>query len=384
MRVLFATHNFPRWPGDHAGSFLLRLAIALRARGVEVHVVAPSAPGLPAHDIVEGIPVERFRYAPGRLESLAYGGAMVREARRGLGLTLAAFLAAERRAIRRAARTFRPALVHAHWWFPSGLVATHAGTGLPIVTSMHGTDVRLARDVALLRPLMRRTLRRSAAVTAVSSWLAGEARAAAPAATVEVVHMPVNAPAFTPPPAGTPRSGLLFVGRLNAQKGIATLVDALPLMRRREPLTVLFAGGGREPLAARAATLGVADRIRWVDAVPQPELAAHYRQAAALVVPSVDEGLGLVAVEGQLCETPVVASDSGGLRDIVRDGVSGVTVAPGDPARLAAALDALLAREDRGAALGAAGRRESLAQFSPESIGARFAAIYREVATRAA
>ena len=64
MNVLFLTHSFPRREGDAAGSFILRLAVALREEGVKVNVVAPAAPGIPSSDTIEGIHVDRVRYAP--------------------------------------------------------------------------------------------------------------------------------------------------------------------------------------------------------------------------------------------------------------------------------------------------------------------------------
>jgi hypothetical protein len=76
VRVVFLTHNFPRWPGDLSGSFLGTLATALTARGVEVRVVAPSDEGKGGEDEVGGVPVRRVRYASARLETLAYRGTM--------------------------------------------------------------------------------------------------------------------------------------------------------------------------------------------------------------------------------------------------------------------------------------------------------------------
>jgi D-inositol-3-phosphate glycosyltransferase len=111
-------------------------------------------------------------------------------------------------------------------------------------------------------------------------------------------------------------------------------------------------------LRALAEQLGVAARVRWVPAQPQQALAAFYRRARVLAVPSEQEGLGLVAVEAALCGTPTVGFASGGLGDVVADGVSGRLVPPGDCQALAAALDALLASPATADALGraAAGR----------------------------
>jgi glycogen synthase len=99
--------------------------------------------------------------------------------------------------------------------------------------------------------------------------------------------------------------------------------------------------------------------------------------AAALVVPSADEGLGLVAVEAMLCETPVVAFESGGIPDVVQHERTGLLVTERSPDALAAAIERLLERDDRGAALGAAGRLHAVSTFAPESVARRYLDIYR-------
>src|SRR5260221_2643551 len=97
MNVLFLTHSYPREAGDAAGSFILRLAMALADEGVRVRVVAPAATGLAAHADIGGIPVDRFRYAPRRYETLAYGGNMAAQERDSwvAGVTLVGFIGAE-------------------------------------------------------------------------------------------------------------------------------------------------------------------------------------------------------------------------------------------------------------------------------------------------
>jgi glycosyltransferase involved in cell wall biosynthesis len=381
MKVLFLTHSFPRQAGDAPGSFILKLATSLRGEGIETSVVAPAAPGLVEHDHLDGVPIERFRYAPRRFETLAYAGNMASQVQASWGakFTLLGFLGAEFRSAVKARRAWHPDLVHAHWWFPNGLVGTWLSrlANKPLVTTLHGTDVRLARSVAFSRPAFRHVMHHSAAVTAVSRWLAEEAREVVSAPMPMVAPMPVAAELFSP---GGSRSDkrLLFVGRLNKQKGIELLLHSMArLPDDAICLDVVGDGEDRDALQELARALGLADRIVWHGAMPQPQLAQFYRGAAALVVPSVGEGLGLVAVEAQLCETPVVAFDSGGLPDIVQHDRTGVLVKTVDAAALAAALVSLLERDDRGASLGAAGRLHALATFAPESVARRYADVYR-------
>lgn len=382
MRALFLTHSFPREPGDAAGSFVLKLAVALRDHGVDVHVVAPSGDALPSSDRFDGIPVERFRYAPRKYEKLAYAGNMHTQVRDSWGakLALLGFLGSEFGSAVRARRIFEPDLVHAHWWFPGGLVGTWLSglSGVPLVTTLHGTDVRLARGTAMARPLFRHVLQQSAAVTTVSRWLAKETETLVSGVSASVAPMPVATELFTP---GGQREAnrLLFVGRLTAQKGIASLLDAIGKMRNKPVLDVVGDGALAKDLADRAQALGIADRVNWLGHLSQPKLVDLYRRSAALVVPSTDEGLGLVAVEAQLCETPVVAYESGGLTDTVQHDRTGLLVPPGNIDALAATLDQLLDNPERSSELGRAGRMVALAGFAPESAARRYAGIYRSV-----
>ncbi|HEX6965170.1 MAG TPA: glycosyltransferase, partial [Gemmatimonadaceae bacterium] len=274
MRVLFLTHAFPRFAGDAAGSFLLRLAVALRSEGIDVNAIAPGAPGVPAQDVIEGVPVHRFRYAPRRFETLAYTGTMAEQVATSWSarFSLLGFLGAELRAARHARRALRPALIHAHWWFPSGMVATwlrtlSPGTHMPIVTTLHGSDVRLGRRGALARSRFRAVLRQSSAVTTVSHWLANGVTDVLPAARPIVAPMPVATDLFHP---GRVRSTdrLLFVGRANEQKGLRVLIQALAIARTPLSLDIVGDGDGRAPYERLASELGVTERLHWRGALP--------------------------------------------------------------------------------------------------------------------
>ena len=384
MRVLFVTHAYPRHPSDAAGSFLHRLAVALRAADVDVHVLAPSGPDLLAEETIDGVPIRRFRYAPKGMESLAYTGTMAEQvlgSLRGKG-ALAGLLAAGSYAVHREVERLEPDVVHAHWWFPAALLALGGAGDLPMMTTMHGSDVRLARKVALVHPLFRKVMKRSAVVTAVSSWLAGEARAMAPAARIEVAPMPADTALFRDEPTARVPGRFLFVGRLNAQKGLGDLLEALAWVPGEATLEVLGEGDDAAKLRARAETLGVAHRITWRGTVPRHELPAAFRRAQAVVMPSRNEGLGLVAVEAQLCRTPVIAYRSGGLPDVVSPEWGGTLVPAGDTRALADAMRAALERTDGGATLGAAGRARMLDRFAPSAVAAGYRDRYRAIARR--
>jgi glycosyltransferase involved in cell wall biosynthesis len=382
LRVLFVAHAFPRHEGDLTGGFLLRLAAALAAEGVQVAAVAPAAEGLAPAERLEGIAVRRYRYAPARAQRLAYAGEMHRRAASVPGaLALGGLLGAGTLAARRVARGAD--LVHAHWWFPAGVQALAARTGLPLVTTLHGTDVRLASSRPAARAACARVLRASTRVTAVSGWLADQAAGFAPglALPVTVAPMPVDDRAFSPGAGDRPRDELLFVGRLDRQKGAEVALRALArLDGAAAGLALRVVGTGPEEPALRrlAGELGVAGRVRWDGQLPQAELADRYRRAAALVVPGRDEGLGLVAVEAQLSGAPVVAAASGGLLDVVADGRTGRTFPPGQPDALARAVESVLADRDATARMTKAAREQAAARFGTAAAARTYAAVYAE------
>ncbi len=385
MRVLFLTHNVPRFAGDAAGSFVLRLAVALQAAGARVDVIAPAAPGLAARDTIEGVTIHRVRYADDDAMTLAYTGTMVEDVKRSwkARLALLGLVRAFRRAatafLERAARDGEPVdVVHAHWWFPAGLAIWRAlprngpRGAIARVVTMHGSDVRLAQQLAPASWLLRLVLDAFDARTVVSSWLASSVRRMAPERDVLVAPMPVDTRRFSLPPASHSRAGILFVGRLNAQKGIADLLAALALPAlATASLVVVGDGPDREGLLAQAAKLGITDRIRWLGARPHEDLASLYGQAAVVAMPSREEGLGLVAVEAQLCGARVVGYASGGLIDVVQS-PGGVLVKPGDLEALAAALASAGEIDESHAA-----RERMLASFSPEAVAATYLAVYR-------
>ncbi|WP_456876321.1 D-inositol-3-phosphate glycosyltransferase [Geodermatophilus sp. SYSU D00710] len=185
---------------------------------------------------------------------------------------------------------------------------------------------------------------------------------------------------------------LAFVGRIQPLKAPDVLLAAAarmleddPSLRGRLQVHVVGAPSGSGLEAPRqleelAASLGIADLVRFLPPQPPERLALHYRAADVAVVPSHNESFGLVALEAQACGTPVVAAAVGGLPTAVRDGVSGVLVAGRDPGAYAAAIRSVLARRP----LLAAGARRHAADFSWDRTADALVAAYASAAAEMA
>jgi glycosyltransferase involved in cell wall biosynthesis len=340
VRVLHLTSSFPRDARDHVAPFLLDLAHAEQEAGLDVAVLAPHDAGLPVIDTVAGVEVHRFRYGLAPMERLSYRGGLLGSSRRIGGLMLPVYLASFAKAAEKAARDFRPDVLHAHWWLPAGLCALPAARrlDLPLVVTIHGSDAHLLR-YGSLRKLASHVLHKASLVATVSEDLRRQIEAIDPRLHTMVLRLPLPAQAPPVPMPAAPPVRLLAAGRLSREKGFDVLIDAMQIAVSRGldvRLDIVGSGPERRALAAQAAPLG--DRIRLIPALPHAELMRRLDDVHALVAPSRREGLGMVALEAFTRGRPVIASRVGGLAESVVDGVDGFLVPPEDALALAAAL----------------------------------------------
>jgi glycosyltransferase involved in cell wall biosynthesis len=346
VRVVFLTHNYPRWAGDVSGAFLATLAVALARRGVSVRVVAPSDQGRGGEEELDGIPVRRVRYASAGAETLAYRGTMQAALRAPTGLGA---LAGLWRALRRAAREEAEAgadLFHAHWWVPGGLALPK---GTPSVLTVHGTDAALLRRSRIARTLARPVFQRASVVTTVSRELAGWVQAGA-GRFVDPAHvqpMPVDTRNH---PWSTGGGGAVVIARLSPQKRVHLAIETVAFLAscgHDLPLTIVGDGPERLPLERLADKLGVAAFVSFAGAVPASEVPSYLEQADLMIFPAYGEGFGLVAAEALMAGVPVVACwDGGGVLDVVPPTGAGRLTLPA-PEAMGDAVLGLLAEPDR-------------------------------------
>jgi glycogen(starch) synthase len=256
---------------------------------------------------------------------------------------------------------------------PLGLAAARLA-GAPLVLTVHcslrhtlagrGARTAVLRTVgAAQEGVVARRASRVLALTAGTA--AALARDGVQAERLAVIPSGVDlrrfADATDDPLPEVPSRRVLYVGRLAAQKGPVTAVRAFARMRIDATLVVVGDGPLRRLVEATARGCGIADRVRMVGFVPHEEVRAYLRHADVLVLPSLYEELGSVLLEAMAAGLPVVASAVGGIPTVVRDGVTGLLVAPRDEAGFAAALDRVLADEALRGGLSQAGRRAARA-----------------------
>jgi glycosyltransferase involved in cell wall biosynthesis len=405
LRIVCPTYWYPQHATDTQATYVHDINRHLARRGHSVTVVTPGNSSLPAVDSFDGVEVLRF---PMELPvDLTYGrvaqshvnfvGKFARLA------VMAHYLEAQYRATLSAAADRSADVIHAHWAIPTGPAAVHAARrmGLPSVITMHGGDVYVNPEQGYdfptrwyVKPALRWTLRHAGALTAITEDCRQHAlRAGAPDESIHLVFNGTDLRRFSPAPGGKDRLDspygrhLIFACRqLFPRKGIRFLIEAAAQLKPRFPdLKVVVAGDGfeRPKLIHLAESLGIADDVTFLGWVANCDLPQYYRAAAVSVIPSLEEGFGIPAAEAMGCETPVVASDAGGLPEVVEHGVTGLVVPRGDSAALAEAIGSLLADPTRRLEMGRAGRQRALRLFDWDRTAEQFERIYADVRAKA-
>jgi glycosyltransferase involved in cell wall biosynthesis len=283
--------------------------------------------------------------------------------------------------------------MHGHWVVPGGITASLAAPDVPLVVSLHGSDVFVAETLAPARAAARRAFRRAGFVTACSADLATRAIAlGADPSRIETVPYGVDAGRFHPDPVA--RRGrrrelgigdavplCVAAGRLVRKKGFEYLVDAIAAV----PQAVLaIAGEGtlHDELRERARAAGVAGRVRLLGNQTQDRVGELFAAADMICVPSVRDdsgnvdGLPNVVLEALASGTPVITTTAGGIGAVVEDQRTAMVVPERDAAAIAAAMVDIASNPDAARRLGAAARAEVSARFGWERAAARFEAAY--------
>jgi len=237
-------------------------------------------------------------------------------------------------------------VLHAHFAYPDAFITCRLGAefGIPVVVTLHGSDVAgVVSRPGAFGGRVRRALGSAAAILCVSEDLAAQVRRALPDhPAIRVAPNGYDDSIFRP--AEVKRDlGLLFVGALRPVKNIHPLLEVYlssPDLHDL-PLTIIGAGPLEADLKRTIAASAAGANVRMLGSVPRADVVDAMQRATALVVPSEREGFGVVAAEALACGTPVVASATGGLPDILAGEAAGVLVVPGNRDELLAALRAV-------------------------------------------
>jgi len=409
MRVLMLSWEYPPVMVGGLGRHVHALSTALAAAGHTVTVVTRHQPGAPREETLDGVRVVRVPEDPPLLGGAPEpsSGVAAPATETLLAWTMALNHALTRAALRAVAgETYD--VVHAHDWLVAHTavaLAEHLSAGatrhpgIPLVATIHATEAgrhqgwvrgELSRGIHSVECWLVHRASRVLVCSGYMRWEVTRVLRADPS-TVEVIPNGVDSHAWrVPRPAvAEARSRfagagplLGYAGRLVYEKGVQDLVGALPELRRRHPgLRLVVAGDGpyRRQLQDLAHALRLHRAVSFTGFVGS-DLPAVLAATNAVVVPSIYEPFGMVALEAVCAGAPLAVAATGGLAEIVEPGVTGVTFPAGDPDGLAAAVNRLLT--DRTGARRMARQALTMVneRYSWSAIAARTAHAYRSAA----
>jgi glycogen(starch) synthase len=390
MKILMVSWEYPPVVIGGLGRHVHHLSTALAAAGHDVVVLSRHPTGTdpsthPSSDeISEGVRViaaaqdpHEFSFSTDMMAwTLAMGHAMIRA---GLNLKKP-----------RSARPWRPDVVHAHDWLVAHpAIALAQFYDVPMISTLHATEA--GRHSGWVAGAISRQ------VHAVESWLVRESDSLITCsasmgeeitelfgpglAGISVIRNGIDAARWPFAPR-RPRTGpaeLLYVGRLEYEKGVHDAIAALPRIRRTHPGTTLtIAGDGTQQdfLVEQARKHKVLKATRFVGHCDHEDLLALLHRADAAVLPSHYEPFGLAALEAAAAGTPLVTSNIGGLGEAVINGQTGVSCAPSDVAALADAVRAVLDDPDAAQQRANAARERLTSAFDWTTVANETAQVY--------
>ncbi len=429
MKVLVIGSVYPRFQEDAEVPWLRTSIAHLKKAGVEIQVLAPAYKGLKSHDI-DGTHVNRFRYAPASWEILTHeeGAPSKMASKPWLQLLAIPYIINGFFQCLRICRKWKPDVIHAHWPFPHGYIALGAAKlfKIPLVLNFHGAELLLIRKKKWVKPLLKFVIGQAQAIFANSSFTASKIKALrnvnvewSPYGTTLEVDSRKSEVGSTPHPVNG-KFKILFVGRHIERKGITYLIEAAKYLPADQfEIRIVGVGDLTEQLKKQAEELderrktkdergssassptlcnperNVVESKDPVNFEPAPiiftgklspeDLANEYRTANVFTLPAIvdskgdTEGLGVVLIEAMELGLPIVASNVGGIPDVVVDGESGILVPEKNPVALADAFKRLAADPSLTEHLLAGARKRISECFTWDGIIERQIEVYKKV-----
>lgn len=286
-------------------------------------------------------------------------------------------------AIKQVVREEELELIHTHYAVPHAVSAQLAASGVPLVHTMHGTDVNLLGLDPAFRSVTTWALLQAAATTVVSRFLAGAAKTVYGIHS-QVIYNAVDIDRFFPRPelraryVGPGEALLVHASNFRPIKRVPDIIRAFSNIVKNIPARLLLLGDGPEKPAAEreAALLGVTDRVRFLPATRHPEQLIS--AADLFLLHSQEESFGLAAAEALASGVPVVAAKVGGLCEVIKSGQTGLLVELGDVVAQGEAVLELL-NDPRLPQIRQAAMEDARRRFDPELITIQYERLYQSV-----
>jgi len=403
MKVLIFTSTFPRFAGDPTSIFVLEYAKQLLKTGNDVEVLAPHAPNIKKEESIDGVKIKRIQYVyPAKYQSLAYGAGIPANMNKSYWakIQFLPYIFASLGELSKEVEEFDPNVVHAMWAFPQGFIASllKKFKKFPLVISIFGAEVYLAKRYHISR-LIKFAANNADALGANSIATINAAHACGVEKDIELIFVGVDTKRFKPNNNASivrrkydlgGSSLILTIGRMVERKGHEYLIRAMPYILEEFPnAKLMLVSGG--PLEKRlrdvAQKLELRRSVIFTGKVSHEELPGCYAACDVFCLPAIvdfkgdtEGGQGLVTKEAMATRKPVVATDVGGIPDIVKNEDTGLLVRQKDSKELAHAIIRLLRDSELRERIARKGYEVVKREFSYEAMSKKYLKIYEDIA----
>jgi len=383
MKILVLSSVYPRFDADAEVPWLRTSLRELKKNNCEAAVLAPAYKGLKNH-IIDGIPVYRFRYAPSSLEFLTHDEGAPSKISRNPFLQLLAIpyiISGSIKALFLCIK-LKPEIMHVHWPFPHAFMAYFAAffCKIPVVLNFHGAELLLVKKKKWIKPILKIFIKKANLIFANSSFTAKKIKDIYNR-EVEISPYGTTLGVRIAKPSFQGKFTILFVGRHIERKGIEYLLKAAQTLDSGK-FQVRIAGQGdlTEKLKSQAP-----EQVVFLGKLSKEDLEKEYQNASCFILPAIvdskgdTEGLGVVLIEAAQYGLPIIASDVGGIPDVVIDRKTGLLIPEKNAEAIVKAIEELAEKEELREALVLGASEHIKRNFSWEGIVDRQVAVYKSL-----
>lgn len=397
IKILMTTSTLPRWENDTELRVVLDIAKSIDNNLAQIYILAPHYQGAKTNEILENIEIIRFKYFFSGLEKLCYTHGILGNLKKNklLFFLLPCFAISQILKTKKIVKEHQIQIIHAHWILPQGLLAViykklfHKN--IKIVSTLHGSDAYLLKNTNYF--FKNFILKNTDHLTAVSKSLLNIYKNN----KTKLSHIPNGINTSKYQKQNTPVTiyekfqinfpYLLFIGRLTEIKGLDFLLQAMPTINSKFPkLKLVIAGDGPEKkdLVELVTKLKIKKQVIFLGKVSNKETNQLYSYASIFIAPSIlvkgqAEGFGMVILEALACEVPVIATNTGGIKEIISHRKNGLLVEEKNSEALSDAVLELLKNGNLRDRFRKKGRELVLNNYSWKTISQKYLSIYNEL-----
>lgn len=376
IKLLVLTTTFPLWEGDSTPAFVYELSKRLVNDGFDTYVLAPHSEGAKKFEVLDGIKIYRFPYFfPSKYQKLVDGAGILPNLKKSnlAKIQLPFLFLSQLYYSMKIIQSEKIDVIHSHWILSSGLVGAVCKKifGTKHVLTEHGAGLVALRKFPFNQSLAGFILSNCDGISIVSSHVYDRLLESVPPKMLndtkrklEIIPMGVNTNQFKVNKDKNElkakydvlsKNMLLFIGRLAEKKGAIYLINALPEIISKSPDTILIICGNgplKNDCEKLVQKIGMNDFVKFTGHISDNEKIDYLSMADLLIVPSIvthdgdTEGLPVVILEGLSMGKPIIASDVGGIKDVIKNGINGFLIEEKNSNSIAVNVTKVLSSEE--------------------------------------